>query len=104
MMGLSWMEETQHVPALVQLLIEIFPVAGGGFHANEDLSSRSIQLLQFLFPDLPALSGIGKGDRLDDHAFVGAANAADTALAPDINPTDVFDDCSLRGRSGWRHF
>jgi hypothetical protein len=80
---------------LLQLVIEIFPIARGRFHPNEDLSSRSIQLVQLLFPDLPALSGIGKGDRLDEHTFVGSANAAHTGLAADINPTDVLDDRSL---------
>src|SRR5439155_4779953 len=48
--------------------------------------------------------GICKGDRLEDHAFGRAANAADTALAPDINPTDLFYYCSLRGRKRLRDF
>src|SRR5690349_18549324 len=95
MMGSSWMEEPQHLPALRQLVREIFPRAGGAFHPNEDLSSRSLQLVQFLFPDLPALSSVGKGDRLDDHAFVRSVNAARTGLASDSNPTDVLDDRSL---------
>src|SRR6266516_1840435 len=95
MMGLSWMKETQHIAALLQLVIEILPIAGGGFHPNEDLARRSIQLVQFFFPDLPALPGIGKGDRLDDHAFVGSANAACTGLASNINPADILDDRSL---------
>ena len=95
MMGLSWMEETQHIAALLQLVIKIFPIAGGGFHPDEDLSGRSIQLVQFLFPDLPTLSGIGERDRFDHHTFVGPANATRTGLASDINPTDVLDDRSL---------
>src|SRR2546421_8466180 len=101
MMGLSWMYETQRVAALLQLVIEIFSIAGGGFHPNENLFSRSIQLLQLLFPDLPTLSGIGKGERLDDHGFVGSANAARTGLASDINSTDVLDDRSFLRGSGW---
>src|SRR5439155_7170290 len=93
----------QHIPTLLQLVIEIFPIAGGGFHPNENRSGRSIQLVQLLFPDLPPLSGIGKGDRFDDHTFVGSANATRTGLASDINPTNVLDDRSFLRGSGWRH-
>jgi|SRR6266567_4331460 len=90
-MRLSWMEETQHIAALLQLVREILPRAGGGFHPDENLAGWSIQLVQFLFPDLPTLSGIGEGDRFDHHTFVGPTDAARTGLASNVNPTDILD-------------
>src|SRR6266699_4201169 len=93
LMRLPRMQQTQHIPTLLQLVIQILPIAGGGFHPDEDLAGRSIQLVQFLFPDLPAL---GKDDRLDYHALVGPTDAARTGLASDINPTDVLDRRFLR--------
>ena len=91
LMGLSWMEETQHIAALLQLVREILPIAGGGFHPDENLAGRSIELIQFLFPDVPACSGIGERDRFDDHTFVGPTHAARTGLASNVNPTDLLD-------------
>src|SRR5258708_7575735 len=95
------MQQTQHIAALLQFMIHIFPIARGGFHPDEDLVGRSIQPAQFFFPDLPSLSGISKGNRLGHHAFVGPANAAHTGLASNINPTDVFDRRFLRRGSRW---
>src|SRR5260221_1919068 len=91
----------QHIAALLQLVIEILPIAGGGFHPDENLAGWSIQMAQFLFPDLPAFPGIGERDRLDHHTFVGPTNAARTGLASNVNPTDILDGRFLLRGSGW---
>jgi hypothetical protein len=97
LMGLARMQETQDIATPLQFVVEILMVAGGRLHPNEDLAGRSIQVAQFLFPDLPALPGIGKGDRLDHHAFVRPTNAARTGLASNIDPTHILDRRFLRG-------
>jgi len=82
-------------------MIKILPIAGGGLHPDENLAGRSIQLVQFLFPDLPACPGIGECDRFDHHTFVGSTNAARTGLASNVNPTDILDGRFLLRGSRW---
>src|SRR5262249_6796186 len=102
LMGLTRMQETQDIPTPFQFVIEILMVTGGRLHPNENLMRRSIQVAQPLFPDLPAFPLVGKGNRLDYHAFVWPTNAARTGLASYVNSTDVFDCCFLLGRrSRW---
>src|SRR5258708_20209355 len=80
-MGLSGMQQAQDISPLFQLVIQILPIPRCGFHPNEDLTGYRIQLAQFFLPELPALPGIGKGNRFDYHAFVGPQNAARAGLA-----------------------
>ena len=98
-MGLPRVQKPQDIATLLQLVIQILPVAGRGFHANEDVAEESIQLAQLLLPDLPAFPGIGESDRLDLHSFVRPAHTARTRLAANVNPTDICDRRFLCGGS-----
>src|SRR5260370_7332528 len=89
-MGLSGMQQAQDISPLFQLVIQILPIPRCGFHPNEDLTGYRIQLAQFFLPELPALPGIGKGNRFDYHAFVGPQNAARAALAPRLSLPQTY--------------
>src|SRR5258708_24753533 len=80
-MGLSGMQQAQDISPLFQLVIQIAPTPRWGFNPNEDVTGYRIQLAQFFLPELPALPGIGKGNRFDYRAFVGPQNAARAGLA-----------------------
>jgi len=94
-MRLARMQQTQHIAALLQLVIKILMVAGGCLHPNEDLLGESIELAQFLFPDLPTFPALANRIGLTTTLFVGPTNATRTGLASNINPTDILDACFL---------
>src|SRR5258708_4991588 len=104
LMGLSGVTQTEHISPLLQLLIQILSIARRGFHPNEDLAGRRIQLAQFLLPELPSLPDIGKSNRFDHDAFVEPENAAHAGLASNINPTDILDRHVLRRECRCRCF
>src|SRR5882762_2718543 len=93
-MGLSGVQQTEHITLSFQLLIQILPIPRCGFHPNEDLAGHSIQLTQFLLPELPSLPAISKRDRFDHDAFVEPKNTARAGLAPDVNPQTYLIDIS----------
>jgi hypothetical protein len=74
-MSLPGMQQTHLIASLLQFMVEVFMITGGGLHANHDLARSRIQLAQLLLPSVPTLLRIGKGGRLDHHASIRASDA-----------------------------
>jgi hypothetical protein len=90
MMGLARMQQDQVVAALQQELVEIFPVAAGGFQPDADLGGRALQLREGAGKAGKAGRGVGDRKRRPDGAFVQAQDTDETGFAPDINADDIL--------------
>ena len=76
LVGLAWMQQTERIATLLQFMIELLPLAGGGLHPHQDAARGNSKLFKLLHKHLPSGLGIGEFHGLDDHPFIRSTNTA----------------------------